>query len=63
MLRQAQVFAFFQCHSKCLVALKIYATSHYWAREIMRGVHTVKLIPPQHVEVFLIGNKMIITMR
>jgi transposase len=57
MLRRAQVLAFFQCHPQCLVALEACATSHYWAREIMKCGHAVKLIPPQHVKAFLIGNK------
>lgn len=57
MLRRAQVLTFFQCHPECLVALEACATSHYWAREIMKCGHTVKLIPPQHVKAFLVGNK------
>ncbi len=57
MLRRAQVLTFFQCHPECLVALEACATSHYWAREIMKCGHAVKLIPPRHVKAFLIGNK------
>ncbi len=57
MLRRAQVLAFFQSHPECLVALEACATSHYWAREIKQCGHAVKLIPPQHVKAFLIGNK------
>lgn len=54
MLKRAQVLAFFQNHPSCLVAC---ATSHYWAREIQKCGHKVKLIPSQHVKAFLIGNK------
>ncbi|AZG36611.1 IS110 family RNA-guided transposase [Shewanella psychromarinicola] len=57
MLTRAQVLAFFQTHPSCLVALEACATSHYWAREIQQCGHQVKLIPPQHVKAFLIGNK------
>ncbi|MFT6329360.1 MAG: transposase [Bermanella sp.] len=57
MLRRHQVLSFFQNHVRCLVALEACATSHYWAREIEQCGHTVKLIPPQHVKTFLIGNK------
>ena len=57
MLKRVQVLAFFQQHPSCLVALEACATSHYWAREIMQCGHVVKLIPPQHVKAFLIGNK------
>jgi transposase len=41
----------------CIVAIEACATAHYWAREIERCVHTVKLIPSQHVKAFLVGNK------
>jgi transposase len=57
MLKRTQVLAYFQNQPKCLVALEACATSHYWAREIQKCGHKVKLIPPQHVKAFLIGNK------
>lgn len=57
MLKRAQVIAFFQAQPQCLVALEACATAHHWAREIIRCGHTVKLIPPQHVKAFLMGNK------
>ena len=57
MLKRAQVLAFFQSQPACLVALEACATSHYWAREILKCGHEVKLIPPQHVKAFLVGNK------
>ena len=57
MLKRAQVHLYFQNHPTCLVALEACATSHYWAREIEQCGHKVKLIPPQHVKAFLIGNK------
>ncbi len=57
MLKRAQVYLYFQNQAPCLVALEACAISHYWAREIEQCGHTVKLIPPQHVKAFLIGNK------
>lgn len=57
MLKRAQVLSFFQQHTTCLVALEACATSHFWAREIRKCGHQIKLIPPQHVKVFLVGNK------
>ncbi len=57
MLKRAQVHLYFQNHPTCLIALEACATSHYWAREIVKCGHTVKLIPPQHVKALLIGNK------
>jgi transposase len=62
MLRRARVHSFFHRHQSCLVALEAFATSHYWAREVKKCGHTVKLIPPQHVKAFLIGNKNDFTM-
>jgi len=57
MLSRTQVLAFFHSQPPCLVALEACATSHYWAREIKQCGHRVKLIPPQHVKAFLMGNK------
>jgi transposase len=33
------------------------ASAHYWARELSRFGHQVKLIPPQYVKPYLRGNK------
>lgn len=57
MLKRAEVLAFFHSHPQCLVAIESCATSSYWAREIQGCGHEVKLIPPQHVKAFLVGNK------
>lgn len=57
MLKRADVLAFFHSQPKCLVAIESCATSAYWAREIQTCEHEVKLIPPQHVKAFLVGNK------
>ena len=57
MLKRAEVLAFFHSHPQCLVAIESCATSSYWAREIQGCGHEVKLVPPQHVKAFLVGNK------
>ncbi len=57
MLKRAQVLSFFQSQPPCLVAIESCATSQYWARAIQQQGHQVKLLPPQHVNAFLIGNK------
>lgn len=57
MLKRADVFFFFHNIPTCLVALEACATAHYWAREIMACGHSVRLIPPQHVKAFVVGNK------
>lgn len=56
-IKRAGVLAFFNNIPKCVVAIEACATAHYWAREIERCGHTVKLIPPQRVKAFLVGNK------
>ena len=41
----------------CLVGMESCAGSNYWAREIRKLGHQVKLIAPQHVKPYLRGNK------
>ncbi len=48
-LRRRQVLAFFAKLPPCLVGIEACATAHYWAREIARLGHDVRLIPPAYV--------------
>jgi transposase len=41
----------------CLIGLEACGGSHYWAREITKRGHTVKLMAPQAVEPYVQGNK------
>ena len=41
----------------CLVGLEACGGSHYWAREIAKLGHTVKLMAPQAVKPYVQGNK------
>jgi transposase len=41
----------------CLVGLEACGGSHYWAREITKLGHTVKLMAPQAVKPYVQGNK------
>jgi transposase len=41
----------------CLIGLEACGGSHYWAREIMKLGHTVKLMAPQAVKPYVQGNK------
>ena len=43
-LRRAQVLAFFAKLPCCLVGMEACATSHYWARELRKLGHDVRLI-------------------
>lgn len=45
-LRRDKVLAFFARQPACLVAMEACASAHYWAREIGKLGHTVRLIPP-----------------
>jgi len=40
----------------CLIGMEACGGSHYWARKLERMGHTVKLIPPQYVRAYVIGN-------
>lgn len=46
-----------------IIAMEACYSSHYWAREFTKLGHQVKLLPAQHVKPFVIGNKVIETMR
>ncbi len=41
----------------CLIGLEACASSHYWARELEKFGHTVKLIAPQFVKPYVKSNK------
>jgi transposase len=45
-VRRRQVLAFFAKLPPCLVGMEACATAHYWAREIAKLGHDVRLIPP-----------------
>lgn len=52
-LKRGQVLAWFCKQPPCLVGLEACASAHYWAREIGKLGHEVKLIPAQRVKAFL----------
>ena len=56
-LRRRQVLPFFERQSPCLVGMEACATSHYWARELVRLGHEVKLMPPRYVKPYVKRNK------
>jgi transposase len=41
----------------CLIGMEAGGSAQYWAREFQRLGHTVKLISPQFVKLYVIGNK------
>ncbi len=57
MLRRAKLLEYFSNIPLCLVGMEACSGSHYWARELIKLGHDVKLIPAQHVKPYLRGNK------
>ena len=47
-LRRGAVLGFFASLPPCTVGMEACASAHYWAREIARFGHTVRLLPPQY---------------
>lgn len=56
-LHRSQVLTFFARLEPCLIGIEACGASHYWARELNRLGHTVRIIPPQFVKPYLKGNK------
>ena len=57
MLKRSQVLAYFANLPQCLVGMEACASAHHWARELGALEHQVKLIPPQYVKPYVLGNK------
>ncbi|CAN7205979.1 IS110 family transposase [Phyllobacterium sp. LjRoot231] len=56
-LRRNTVLEFFARQSPCTVAMEACGGAHYWAREIGKQGHTVRLIPPKYVKPFVKRQK------
>ncbi len=56
-LRRSQVLPFFSRLSPCLVGMEACGTSHYWAREMIRLGHQVRLMPPAYVKPYVKRGK------
>ena len=56
-LRRGQVLGYFAKLAPCRVGLEACATAHFWARELRRLGHEVRLIPPQYVKAYLKRGK------
>ena len=52
-LRRKEVLAFFAKLPACLVGMEPCGSAHYWAREIAKLGHTVKLMPPKYVKAYV----------
>lgn len=56
-LRRAQVLPFFGKLAPCLVGIEACGTSHYWARELSKLGHEVRLTPPAYVKPYVKRGK------
>ena len=56
-LRRAEVLSFVSGLEPCLIGMEACATSHYWARELAKFGHTVKLMPPAYVKPYVKRGK------
>lgn len=56
-LKRAELAQFIAKQLPTEVAMEACYSSHYWARQFQAMGHTVKLLPAQHVEPFVRGNK------
>lgn len=56
-LRRRQMLTFFGKLPPCLVGMEACATAHYWARELQRFGHAVRLIPPAYAKAYVRRNK------
>src|SRR6266513_4573307 len=56
-LRRQQVVAFFAKLPPTVIGIEACGAAHYWARELRKLGHEVKLIAPQHVKPYVRRNK------
>ena len=55
--RLRAVLGFFATLPSCLVGMEACGAAHYWAREIAKFGHTVRLLPPQYVKPYVKRHK------
>jgi transposase len=56
-LRRSEVLKFFAGRPPCLIGMEACAGAHYWARELTKLGHTVKLMAPQLVKPYVSRQK------
>ena len=56
-LRRSQMHEFFKALPPCLVGMEACATAHYWARELSKLGHQIRLMPAKDVKAYVKRNK------
>ena len=56
-LRRSQVLEFFKALPPCVIGMEACATAHYWARELTKLGHKVRLMPARDVKAYVKRNK------
>ncbi len=56
-LRRSQVVAFFEALPRCLTGMEACASLHYWARELTKLGHEVRLMPAKDLKAYVNRNK------
>jgi len=56
-LRRSQVLGFFAGLPACTVGMEACGTAHYWARELAKLGHRVRLMPPSYVKAYVKRGK------
>lgn len=56
-LSRTKMLVYFQSLAPCLIGMEACGSSHYWARELQKLGHTVKLMAPQFVKPYVKSNK------
>ena len=57
-LRRGKVLEFFANLPGCLIGMEACGGAHYWARELTKLGHEVRLMPPQYVKPYVKTNSM-----
>jgi transposase len=56
-VRRSQMLSWFSKLPPCLVGMEACASAYYWARELRRFGHEVRLIPPAYAKAYVRRNK------
>lgn len=56
-LRRAQVLGFFEKLAPAIIGIEACGTSHFWARELRKRGHDVRLMPPNYVKPYVKRGK------